>query len=368
MDELPEHFHGRLVRAATLAGPVAGLNPTIRYIEVEKKKQKKVSGPSTERVPEEPASSSSPPSPSPAPIPRAATEPVEEPGAYHVWRSRDNRKGRHAITLTPEYAQKVGAPPATNTLLSSVRSIGKMFIRYPVWDVSYDVATVFTWGAEPSLLHDPTMLSQLITNCILGSVVWVINGFFEWYPLQNPASEFPGEVTMGGGVTAFIGATIFEFGSVLLMLEAVNENRSECFGWALEEAVESGKLALSPSHECQHSHQNRRAWLKGQVSLATADDGEDGDEDESGGVVVKKSGRVWEWWPSWYEFRTHYFKDIGFLACLAQMLGATVFWISGFTGLPPIFNSLSVPATNGIFWLPQVSFDGFWRAEDTSSC
>ena len=56
-------------------------------------------------------------------------------------------------------------------------------------------------------------------------MVWCINGFFVWYPLAAPWTEFPGEVDIGGGVTACIGATIFEVGSVLLMLEAINENR-----------------------------------------------------------------------------------------------------------------------------------------------
>ena len=38
------------------------------------------------------------------------------------------------------------------------------------------------------------------------------------------------------------------------------------------------------------------------------------------------------------------------------MVGATVFWISGFTGLPPIFDALQpvTGAVNGVFWLPQV--------------
>ncbi|KAK8070107.1 hypothetical protein PG994_006723 [Apiospora phragmitis] len=77
-----------------------------------------------------------------------------------------------------------------------------------------------------------------------GSVVWVINGFFVWLPLQDPASAFAGEPTLGGGITAFIGATVFELGSVLLMLEAVNENRTDCFGWALENEAAAAAAAL----------------------------------------------------------------------------------------------------------------------------
>lgn len=38
-----------------------------------------------------------------------------------------------------------------------------------------------------------------------------------------------------------------------------------------------------------------------------------------------KDARKWTWWPTWYELRTHYFKEIGFLACSSQMFGATIF-------------------------------------------
>jgi len=68
-------------------------------------------------------------------------------------------------------------------------------------------------------------LERVADKQSIGCVVWVINGFFVWYPLAAPWSEFSGETDVGGGWTAFVGATIFEVGSVLLMLEAVNENR-----------------------------------------------------------------------------------------------------------------------------------------------
>lgn len=116
-----------------------------------------------------------------------------------------------------------------------------MFVTYPYWDVSYLVAVIFT----------------------LGSVVWCLNGFFAWLPLQDPSTEFPGEIPVGGGVTAFLGATIFEFGSILLMIEAVNENRSDCFGWALEEALEEkGLMRMRPSHAaCKHHHHDKHRLL-----------------------------------------------------------------------------------------------------------
>lgn len=37
------------------------------------------------------------------------------------------------------------------------------------------------------------------------------------------------------------------------------------------------------------------------------------------------------------------------------MFGATIFWISGFTALPSIYNALTtIPALNGAYWAPQV--------------
>jgi len=158
-----------------------------------------------------------------------------------LYRTRDNRKGRplflplqpelltnisvllgrHAIVVTPTAQKgKYLTPPSTSTTKETLRGIWRMFSTYPYWDVSYLVAIIFT----------------------LGSVVWCINAFFVWLPLQNPSTEFPGEIADAGGITAFIGATIFEIGSVLLMIEAVNENRADCFGWALEEVLEENGL------------------------------------------------------------------------------------------------------------------------------
>lgn len=114
-----------------------------------------------------------------------------------------------------------------------------MFSEYPYWDVSYLVATIFT----------------------LGSMVWCINAFFVWLPLQDPSTEFDGEITDAGGITAFIGATIFEIGSVFLMIEAVNENRADCFGWALEEALEERGLMRLTRGDCVHHHKNKGSFV-----------------------------------------------------------------------------------------------------------
>jgi hypothetical protein len=77
----------------------------------------------------------------------------------YVWTSRNNRKGRHLLQVTlardPATARYL-VPDPTNTLRAILRNIGRMFTKYPVWDVSWLVAYIFTWG----------------------SIVWVINALY----------------------------------------------------------------------------------------------------------------------------------------------------------------------------------------------
>lgn len=160
------------------------------------------------------------------------------------WRSRDNRKGRHTLLIvsTGKDAGRCQTPRHTATHGAVGQGILRMVLVYPYWDISYLVATIFT----------------------LGSIVWVMNSFFVFLPLPDPSTEYPGEILTAGGVTAFIGATVFEIGSVLLMLEAVNEKRSGCFGWAVEKVlkdrgVDSDHLTVRPDvGECAHHHNNKK--------------------------------------------------------------------------------------------------------------
>ena len=196
-----------------------------------------------------------------------------------------------------------------------------MFTYYPFWDISYLVAIIFT----------------------LGSVIWVINAFFVWLPLQDPSTEFTNEISIGGGWTAFVGATIFEIGSVLLMFEAVNENRAGCFGWALERVFDEkvGHWMIKAAQDrdaCKHHHANKKNFV-----------GE-------GTKTVQDGVKAWRWFPTWYELSTHYLHELGFLAVLSQFFGATIFWISGFTALPVIYDVLAAnqKALDGGFWTPQI--------------
>ncbi|WPH02042.1 Hypothetical protein R9X50_00489700 [Acrodontium crateriforme] len=307
--------------------------------------------------------------------PSPNTIPSEDFAASNVtykWTSRNNRKGRHAITVTPATDDNTvyATPPPTNSGRAVLAGIWRMLTCYPFWDVSWLVAYVFTWG----------------------SVIWVINSFFSFLPFLQPSTDFNGETTFGGGITAFIGATVFEVGSVLLMLEAVNENQSGCFGWAVEQVYdehfrhdggEGTGYKMRPEREsCSHHHTNTSNLVGRSTKISQEKDSivsqplstksrpaqspstNPQPTDSSSNPVAPAPGpssetssskKSWVWFPSATDLQAHYFHDLGFIACISQLLGASIFWIAGLTALPGIFDQLTTPAKiNGAYWAPQV--------------
>ena len=260
----------------------------------------------------------------------------------YKWTSRDNRKGRHALVVKSPSVEhpeaNVSTPRSSTHWRSILHTIWLMITFYPVWDISWCVAYIFT----------------------LGSVLWVINSLFVFLPLIRPSSTFHNEALVGGGITAFVGATIFEVGSILLMLEAVNENRAGCFGYAVESVLEeridkvetrngSSPKVVPKDLACTHHHQNKRN-LVGEPHQTHRDTSSTPISDKQ----QPSKNDSWVWCPSWVELKTHYFHELGFIASLSQLFGATVFWISGFTALPGILNVLSPGLSDGIFWTPQI--------------
>jgi hypothetical protein len=173
-----------------------------------------------------------------------------------------------------------------------------------------------------------------------------------------PSTEFDGEIYYGGGITAFIGAIVFfELGSVLLIFEAINANNTGCFGWAVEQLVDDEHGGPQRLHvvanrnHCHHHHQNRHN-IVGKPSRLTVPEVIPRPRAESPPDDAKKQ---WRWFPSWHDLQTHYLRELGFLAGCAQLFGATVFGVSGFTALPGIINHLEPEwKLNAAYWIPQV--------------
>lgn len=67
---------------------------------------------------------------------------------WRRYRSRDNRKGRHTVVISPQSAANYGVshPHATDTFKAALPGISRMVSMFPVFDVSYDVAIIFTLG------------------------------------------------------------------------------------------------------------------------------------------------------------------------------------------------------------------------------
>lgn len=241
----------------------------------------------------------------------------------YKWTSRNNRKGRHAIVVQPTDAAtaEYEVPPFSNSLGEICKNVWRMLVCYPVWDISWLVAYTFT----------------------IGSLIWVINGFCVLLP--NADSPI---VAYGGGITGFIGATVFEIGSVLLLLEAINTDRSGCFGWALERLVRGDGQkdifrAVPSKSACVHHHASKHGLVKKPLSML-----------DKSNMPDRRGSMSWTWWPSEGQLRGQLYKDLGFWASVIQFFAATIFWIAGFTGLPGILNNLSTSVENGVYWVPQV--------------
>jgi len=126
-----DHLTPRHYAAQDIHGPLKFFNPTKRHIPLPRRDAKSAATVGEKTVPDGHGG--------------AATEAVTADEPYHIWRSRDNRKGRHAVAVKPEHVGKSGVRP-TSTLVETMKGLGKMFVRYPVWDVSYDVAMIYTIG------------------------------------------------------------------------------------------------------------------------------------------------------------------------------------------------------------------------------
>lgn len=113
------------------------------------------------------------------------------------------------------------------------------------------------------------------------------------------------------GWTAWVGATIFEVGSVCGMWEAWNRDDVADFGWGVERALK-GKHGRT-----------QETVINGKENI----DKENGvGEDAPEKSPVNKPQKQWKWWSS----DGKYWREIGFLAAFAQFCAASIFWISGY--------------------------------------
>jgi hypothetical protein len=249
-----------------------------------------------------------------------------------------------------------------------------MFTAFPYWSMSFWVAFGYT----------------------LGSAVFVINGCFAWLPLGFPdLATFPGQAKYGVGITSCIGVLLFQISAFVAYLEAVNEGS---FGGSAmrrfldddslnenEEQKEmvDAKLHLFLNHlDPRHHRQTRYAeevidpelgWktkdLPDSALLVTAnketkqpippprrgalDYGSSSHSDEVGSSYTLPPN-TFIFLPNWHDLLHYHIHSIGFLACSIQLIGTTIFVVTGIVALPGIFETLSQWQLNAAYWIPQI--------------
>jgi len=219
------------------------------------------------------------------------------------WSSRASRKNRYSPRPVHVSHRRAGADVDEEQQAGGSRSLKDEFIeveqrlRHPgtklkvhlSWDVSFWVAVMFT----------------------LGSISWIINGFFLYLPLLNEGSDN----TTAAAWCAFAGGTLFELGAYLMYVESLNTGHEQLFGPAL--------------------------WgLVGRQGM-----GEGADRVEGKRIKFR-----WIGLGSW--------RELGFTASFIQWWAASIFWISTLTGLPNIIPNLATSPPTAIadvfYWTPQV--------------
>ncbi|KAI0635387.1 hypothetical protein C8Q77DRAFT_1217230 [Trametes polyzona] len=233
------------------------------------------------------------------------------------WSSRASRKRRYhprPIRITRRSATETeglqGIPSAQKDLIllqQRLRHPESQFKLHLTWDISFWVAVIF----------------------VLGSAVWIVNGFFLFLPLLGVGSDnFPASAW-----SAFVGGTLFEIGSYLMYVEALNTGHEELFGPALRELL--GHASRTGSEDASPDADNTHA------EKALTGSGDSG---------RRRFKFRWIGAGSW--------RELGFLACFVQMGAATIFWVSTITGLPRVIagfpDAPPTAVTDVFYWTPQV--------------
>ncbi len=256
--------------------------------------------------------------------------------------------GRHIFVL-PRAAPLAHRLRGTSKPKRVLLGIWRMFTVFPYWDVSWLIGVSFT----------------------VGCALFIACGFFYWLPIAYPETTFAHETDVAGGLTSFIGATLFQVGAFLLMLESWNDRAETKFGGAMETffaerfsfrrgarrgSVVSAEKAAAEDDEAATPSSTARLGdeesAEQPANSAAARTEQQAFSTSRVGNANPFGEREWQWLPSWHDVKTHYIYEIGFLASATMSLGATIFYLCGILALPGIH--LSVQAKWGAYYLPYL--------------
>jgi hypothetical protein len=240
-----------------------------------------------------------------------------------------------------------------------------MFTTFPYWDMAFWSGWSYTWG----------------------SILFVIDGAWAWTPLRWPDSEFKGESEYGVSLLFFFGALFYQLGATMAYLEAINDGSFG--GRAMKRHLEGHdddakrlmdeKLHLFFGHMVPHHHHHDAGNDNKEMEKQKQVDPEAGwntrDRHERPGSIYPtnkapppRRGGVdmgpteegefheyltWRWWPTWHAFKTYHIRQMGYVACIIQLFGATLYGICGVISLPGILSNFQPWQLLGGYWIPQ---------------
>jgi hypothetical protein len=239
-----------------------------------------------------------------------------------------------------------------------------MFTTFPYWDMAFWSGWSYTWG----------------------SVLFVMDGVWAWTPLRWPSSEFEGEAEFGVGLLFFFGALFYQLGATMSYLEAINDGSFG--GRAMKRHLEGhddeakrlldGKLHMFFGHMIPHHHHHDDDNVNEDIEKQKKADNDNhwntqGLHERTGSIyptnkAPPRRGGVdmgpteegefheyltWRWWPTWHAFITYHIREMGYVACIIQLFGATLYAICGVLSLPGILSNFKPWQLLGGYWIPQ---------------
>lgn len=167
------------------------------------------------------------------------------------------------------------------------------------WNISWWVAQVSRCLKPSSSSPSDKAYWQTFT---WGSVVWVVNGFADYLPFCSSRFAKNPQLT---GWTAFVGATIFEIGSIFGIWEVLNAD------WMTFESRRTERDAAPDGV----ADMEKVGGKQGKAQMA----------EDSDWVPQTNARSRWVW----FTVDPKYWHDLGWYGAFFQLLAASIFWISG---------------------------------------
>ncbi|KAJ4351709.1 uncharacterized protein N0V89_007052 [Didymosphaeria variabile] len=303
----------------------------------------------------------------------APTQSIKEGEAHRVV-----KKKTYLHQSSKMYSERIRTHTFLAKCLAVAQNIWTMVSTFPYWDMAF-------WSGFAYAV---------------GSAMFIVDGAFAFGPLASPNRYWPeGEDKYAGPILFFLGAVVcYQTGAVMAYLEAINDG---CFAgvamkrfWIEGSDEDKKKLLDAKLHTFfghiiphHHHHDSDDPHTNDDVGKKTRADvcGGDGTNVEAmwrtatnrdaeaqpdpvqptpsrrqavdhgpGDHEAFNEYMTWRWWPTWHALRTYHVRELGYVACSIQLLGATLYGVTGIVVLPGVLSSLAWWQKIAAFWVPQV--------------